>query len=213
MRGRFITVEGGEGSGKSVQIKLLAEYLTQNGHEIVLTKEPGGTEVGLALRHLLVEGEIGKMDARAESLLFFADRRVHVTQKILPALEAGKWVLSDRFADSTTAYQYYASQALSRVELKNLYHFSVGNLEPDLTLILDIDPQIGLERSFQKAAAMSVKETRNEMRPLEWHNRLRQGYLQIAHEEPNRCVVLNADQSIEALHAAIVETVRQRLGE
>jgi len=211
MKTPFITFEGGEGSGKSTQIKLLNEFLKQKGIDTLLTKEPGGTEIGLELRRLLVQGSEDKMDANAEALLFFADRRIHMVQKVWPALKEGKWVISDRFADSTTAYQYYAyNKRLSKEEIDMLYRFAVGTFKPDLTIILDIDPEIGLARSFKKAESMSVKETRNENRVLQWHKNLRQGYLEIAKQEPERCVVLNADQSIDLLHQDILEVIKER---
>jgi dTMP kinase len=213
MRGKFITFEGGEGSGKSTQIKLLSDYLKQKNQQAVLTKEPGGTPLGLELRRILVEGDVSKMDANAEALLFFADRRIHLTQKVWPALESGMWVLSDRFADSTMAYQYYAyDKRLSKEDINALYTFTVGNFKPDLTLILDIDPKIGLARSFKKAETMEHKETRNENHELLWHRNLRQGYLEIAREEPNRCVVVDADRSVDDLHREIVKIVSERFG-
>lgn len=211
MQAPFITFEGGEGSGKSTQIKLLEQFLTNKGIKALITKEPGGTELGLQLRRLLVEGDADKMDAYAEALLFFADRRIHLTQKIWPALKENKWVISDRFADSTMAYQYYAyNQRLSKENIKMLYDFAVGQFEPNLTFILDIDPKIGLARSFQKAATMTVQETRNENRVLQWHENLRYGYLQIAKENPLRCVVLDADTDIETLHQQIVKVLHER---
>lgn len=213
MTGKFITFEGGEGAGKSIQIKLLEEYLSKKGKDVVLTKEPGGTEIGLQLRRILVEGEVNKMDAQAEALLFFADRRIHMIKKVWPALETGKWVLSDRFADSTMAYQYYAyDKRLSKEDIKSLYKFAVGPFKPDLTIILDIDPKIGLARSFKKAETMEHKETRNENHVLQWHENLRRGYLEIAKEEPQRCVVLDANKTIEALHDEIVKVVNLKFG-
>ena len=213
MKTPFITFEGGEGSGKSTQIKLLGDYLQQKGIDFITTKEPGGTPLGAEIRHLLVEGEEDKMDAYTEALLFFADRRLHLTQKIWPALENGKWVISDRFADSTVAYQYYAyNKRLSMHDIDMLYQFSVGDFKPDLTLILDIDPAVGLDRSFKKAETMTVKETRNENRVLIFHHNLRQGYLEIARQEPERCVVLNADTDIETLHHNIVRVIEQKFG-
>lgn len=212
-QGVFITFEGGEGSGKSTQIKLLGDYLKQKDKDVILTKEPGGTPIGLDLRKILVEGEVSKLDAHAEALLFFADRRIHMVQKVWPALEKGTWVLSDRFADSTMAYQYYAyDKRLSKEDIEKLYAFAVGSFEPDLTLILDIDPQTGLQRSFQKAQGMVTKEIRYEQRELCWHEKLRQGYLKIAKENPNRCVVLQADQSVEALHNEIVKVIEKKFG-
>lgn len=213
MRGKFITFEGGEGTGKSTQIKLLSDYLKQKGKDVLLTKEPGGTEIGLELRRILTEGEISKLDANAEALLFFADRRIHMVKKVWSAVDEGKWVLSDRFADSTMAYQYYAyNKRLAKEDIEYLYRFAVGCFKPDLTIILDINPRIGLARSFKKAEGMKNKETRNENRELEWHDNLRQGYLEIAKSEPERCVVLDADKSVEALHGEIVKVVAERFG-
>lgn len=213
MKAPFITFEGGEGSGKSTQIKLLNDFLSTKSIDVVLTKEPGGTPIGVELRHLLVEGAADKMDANAEALLFFADRRIHLTQKVWPALNEGKWVISDRFADSTVAYQYYAyNKRLSKEDIDMLYRFSVGDFKPDLTFVLDIDPEIGLARSFKKAETMAIKETRNENRVMAWHQNLRRGYLEIAKSEPKRCVVLNADQSVETLHKDIVQVISERFG-
>ncbi|MBR1948915.1 MAG: dTMP kinase [Alphaproteobacteria bacterium] len=213
MRGCFITFEGGEGCGKSTQIKLLEEYLKQKGKDIITTKEPGGTEVGLEIRKLLVCGDKDKFDAVAEALLYFADRHIHLSQKIWPAMDEGKIVLSDRFADSTFAYQYWGyNKRLSKETLQSLYNIAVGDFKPDLTIILDIDPKIGLERSFNKAKTMEVKELRFEGREFEFHQNLRKGFLEIAKEEPQRCVVLNANKSIEELHNDIVKVINQKLG-
>lgn len=213
MLGKFITFEGGEGTGKSTQIKLLADFLRLKNKDVILTKEPGGTDIGLELRRILIEGEISKLDAEAEALLFFADRRIHMVKKVWPAIENGNWVLSDRFADSTMAYQYYAyDKRLSKEDINYLYSFAVGNFKPDLTIVLDIDPKIGLARSFKKAETMLNKETRNENRELIWHENLRKGYLEIAKAEPERCVVLDANKSIEDLHSDIVKAVADRFG-
>ena len=213
MQGKFITFEGGEGTGKSTQIKLLAEYLQQKGKDIVTSKEPGGTEVGQDIRKLLVCGDKDKFDAVAEALLYFADRHIHLTKKVWPAMENGSIVLSDRFADSTIAYQYYGyNKRVSKETLDSLYEIAVGDFKPDLTIILDIDPKVGLARSFNKAKTMEVKELRFEGRELEFHNNLREGFLEIAKAEPNRCVVLDADKSIEDLHNDIIKVVAERLG-
>ncbi len=210
-KGRFITFEGGEGTGKSTQIKLLSEYLQQKGIDVLTSKEPGGTEVGLELRRILVTGDKDKMDAVAEALLYYADRRIHMTKKVWPALEEGKWVLSDRFADSTVAYQYYGyNKRVPYQTLENLYKLTVGDFKPDLTVLLDIDPKIGLARSLDKAGHMSVKETRHESRGLEFHNNLRQGYLEMAQKEPERFLVFDADKSIEELHEEICRAISER---
>ena len=212
-KGRFITFEGGEGTGKSTQLKLLSEYLLQKKINNILTKEPGGTEIGLELRRLLVTGDKDKFDAVTECLLYYADRRIHLTTKVWPAMNDGSWVLSDRFADSTVAYQYYGYAKKVPLEtLNELYQISVGDFKPDLTLIFDLDPKIGLERSFKKSMGMAVKETRHESRGLEFHNNLRQGYLEIARQEPERCVVVDANRSIEELHQEVVKIIENRFG-
>ena len=213
MSGYFITFEGGEGTGKSTQIKLLEDYLKKKGKDVITTKEPGGTEVGLEIRKLLVCGDKDKFDATAEALLYFADRHIHLSKKIWPAMNEGKIVLSDRFADSTFAYQYWGyNKRVSKETLQSLYDIAVGDFKPDLTIILDIDPKIGLERSFNKAKTMEVKELRFEGREFEFHQNLRKGFLEIAKEESERCVVLDADKSIEELHRDIINVVNQRLG-
>lgn len=211
LKGRFITFEGGEGTGKSTQLKLLSEFLSKKNIPVITTKEPGGTEIGQELRRILVTGDKDKMDAVAEALLYYADRRIHMTKKVWPALEDGKWVLSDRFADSTVAYQYYGyDKRVPYQTLENLYKLTVGDFKPDLTILLDINPEIGLARSLAKAGHMAVKETRHESRALEFHNNLRKGYLEMAQREPNRFIVLNADKTIEDLHQEIVSKVAER---
>lgn len=211
MAGRFITFEGGEGTGKTTQIKLLADYLTAKGIDVVVTKEPGGTEIGQELRRMLCTGDKDKFDAVAEALLYYADRRIHLQQKILPALERGCWVISDRFADSTTAYQYYGyNKRVPRKTLEDLYEMTVGNFYPDLTVILDIAPEVGLARSLKRNSNSSEQEIRFESRELEFHNNLRKGFLEIAETAP-RYAVLNADTSVENLHAEIVRLFEERL--
>lgn len=213
MNGKFITFEGGEGSGKSTQVKLLAAYLQNKGADVLTTKEPGGTPEGKVLRELLVTGDKDKFDAITECLLYYADRRNHLTKLVWPAIKEGKWVISDRFADSTEAYQYYGyNKRVDYKTLENMYKIVAGDFKPDLTLILDIDPEVGMRRSFAKAQEMEVKELRFESRQLEFHQNLRQGFLAIAKRESKRCVVLNADKDIETLHREIVEVVQNRLG-
>lgn len=211
MVGRFITVEGGEGTGKSTQVKLLEEYLSSKGIDVVITREPGGTEIGTELRRLLCTGDKDKFDPIAEALLYYADRRIHLQQKVWPALEKGSWVISDRFADSTMAYQYYGyNKRVPKKILEDLYNITVGDFYPDLTLILDIDPQIGLSRSMVKNSHYEEQEIRFESRKLDFHNNLRNGFLEIA-KTANRYVVLNAEQSVHDLHGDIVKVVDERL--
>lgn len=210
-RGKFITFEGGEGTGKSTQIKLLAEFLNNCHIDTVVSKDPGGTEVGQELRRILVTGDKDKIDATTEALLYFADRRINLVQKVWPAMEKGVWVINDRFADSTVAYQYYGYAKKIPLEMmQELYQMAVGNFKPDLTIVLDIDPEIGLARSMAKAGKMIVPETRHETRGLEFHNRLRQGFLELALAEPERMVVLDANKSIAELQKNIVELVTER---
>ncbi len=210
-QGIFITFEGGEGTGKSTQMRLLSEYLTNKGIKNITTKEPGGTPIGLELRKLLVCGDKDKFDPIAESLLYYADRRIHLIDKVWPALDNGDWVLSDRFADSTIAYQYYGyNQRVDKDVLQRLYNLTVGDFKPNLTILLDIEPTIGLARSLKKAEGMQIKETRFENRELEFHTNLRQGYLEIAKQDSQRIVVLNANQTIEELHQEIINIVNER---
>ena len=186
MKAKFITLEGGEGAGKSTQLKLLAGRLQAAGIDVVTTREPGGTPDADALRSLLVNGEPNRWSPAAEALLNYAARDSHLTQVIRPALAAGRTVLSDRFADSTRAYQGIAGLAgLDLVE--QLDHTIVGPTQPDLTLIFDLDPAAGLERARQRGGA-----DRFEKKGLAFHEALREAFLQIARDFPQRCRVIDA---------------------
>lgn len=203
--GLFITFEGGEGSGKSTQIKLFAEYLKQKGKDVVLTREPGGTDIGKQIRSLLVEGDKDKFDEITETLLFYADRRINLTKVVWPALKEGKIVLSDRFNDSTIAYQYYGAGKFEDTKIVDtLYKVVAKDFKPDITFLLDIDVKVGLERSFKKAEAMNTKELRFEKVDISFHERLRKGYLELAQKEPDRFKVINAAQDIEDVHQNII---------
>ena len=213
MAGRFITFEGGDGCGKSTQVRLLAEYLRKNNIEVVETKEPGGTPEGKVLREMLVTGDKDKFDAISECLLYYADRRCHLEKVVLPALKKNQWVISDRFADSTEAYQYYGyDKRVPKETLHTLYRMVAGDFKPDLTLILDIAPEVGMRRSFDKAQTMEVKELRFESRQIEFHHNLRRGFLEIAKREPERCVVIDADADISTVWQRVLAAVKQRLG-
>ncbi|MBR3502355.1 MAG: dTMP kinase [Alphaproteobacteria bacterium] len=214
MSGKFITLEGGEGCGKSTQTKLLSEALKKLGVDVVATKEPGGTPDGAVLRNLLVTGDKDRFDAITECMLYFADRRIHLNRVIWPALEQNKWVISDRYADSTEAYQYFGyNKRISRETLRELYQMVAGDFKPDLTIILDIEPERGMARSFAKAEKVVVKELRFENKALEFHNNLREGFRQIAAREPERCVIINADKSVEEVHAEIMNIVKKRFSD
>lgn len=213
MQGKFITLEGGEGCGKSTQIRLLEKALAQKNISVVVTKEPGGTSEGAVLRNMLVTGDKDKFDAVTESLLYFADRRIHLQKVVLPSLNAGKWVISDRFADSTKAYQCYGYKTQIKEEIiDGLYKIVAGDFKPDLTVILDIDPYEGCKRSYLKSQTMQVKELRFESKDMSFHENLRQGFLQIARKEPSRCTIIDAGGSIESVHQKIMDVVKEKFG-
>ncbi|MBI1181391.1 MAG: dTMP kinase [Alphaproteobacteria bacterium] len=198
--GIFVTFEGGEGAGKSTQLGLLGARLRTQGKGVVETREPGGP-----IRSLLVQGDRAWMPM-TEALLHFAARAEHLAETVLPALEDGSWVLCDRFADSTMAYQGYA-QGLGRGPVEKLYELVVGRLRPHLTLILDIPVELGLDRAIRR----DVRETRYERMGQDFHEKLRDAFRDIARREPERCVVINADQPVEDVHEAVWAAVRRRL--
>lgn len=204
--GRFITLEGGEGAGKSTQILRLKKWLESQGREVVATREPGGAPGAEMVRKLLVEGPAERWDGVTEALLHFAARRDHLRSTVWPALKRGAWVISDRFADSTMAYQGYGHGA-DRTMLGGLYDMAVGEFCPDLTLILDLPVEIGLAR----AASRRGIETRYESLPVAFHERVRAGFLDIAAIDPERCVVIDANRDIDTIATAIAEAVTSRL--
>ncbi len=204
--GRFITLEGGEGGGKSTQARRLADWLAGLVPEIVLTREPGGAPGAEQIRGLLVDGDVRRWDPLGEALLHFAARRDHLVSTIQPALDRGAWVVSDRFADSTMAYQGYG-HGVDRAALAELYRICVGDLKPDLTLILDLPVELGLAR----AAARGAGEDRYERMDHAFHERLRRGFLAIAADEPGRCVVIDAAQDEDTVHTAIRAAAETRL--
>ena len=203
--GVFITLEGGEGAGKSTQLKLLEERLVTHEIDIVRTREPGGVPSAETIRDLLVNGETDKWRPLTETLLHFAARHEHISRLVQPALDRGQWVLCDRFADSTTAYQGYA-QNIDLETIATLYQLAVGNLEPNLTIILDLPVEVGLERAEDRG----IGGTRYEKMGIEFHKRLRDGFLQIAVNNPHRCSILDATQSIEEISEYIMALVEER---
>ena len=208
MTGRFITFEGGEGSGKSTQIRLLAEALVSAGKTVLTTREPGGSPGAEEIRKLLVTGSADKWDDTTETLLFFAARRDHLIKKVFPALQTGAVVLSDRFADSTMAYQGYGygNNPEQQKLIRNLYKQVVGDFKPDLTILLDIPVEIGLTRSRRAGNV----ELRFEDKELDFHKRLREAYLTMAKAEPERFAIIDATQSIPSIHQEILKAIEKR---
>jgi dTMP kinase len=206
-RGRFITIEGGEGAGKTTQVGLLVAALARAGITARATREPGGSPGAEAIRRLLLEGEGERWDAVGEALLLVAARHDHVTRLIEPALVQGIWVVSDRFADSTFAYQGYGRE-LALDDLAALHRFALGAFAPDLTLILDLPVEIGLAR----AAARPAAADRFERLDHAFHERLRQGFRRIAAEDSGRCVIIDAAGDPGVVHGALLATIAQRLG-
>jgi dTMP kinase len=196
-RGRFITFEGGEGTGKSTQCRRLADWLRGEGVSVVTTREPGGTPAAEAIRALLLDGDSDHLDAMSEALLHFAARREHVRTVITPALAEGSWVLCDRFSDSTMAYQGLG-MGLGRPVVESLHRLAVGALMPDLTLVLDLAVSKSLPRARSQGG-----DDRYESRDTAFHEALRQAFLDIAAREPERCVVIDASGDEEAVADAI----------
>ena len=207
MAGKFITFEGGEGAGKSTQIRLLAERLKARGTTCVLTREPGGTATAEAIRRLLLSGLAEQLGVDGEAVLFAAARADHVEHIIRPALDAGQWVLSDRFFDSTRVYQATADASF----LDALERVAVGSTRPDLTIILDIPAEVGMARVAARMVSAGTKPDRFERDEIALHEKRRRAFLRIAEDQPERCVVVNAAQSEAAVAAAVWRAVEERL--
>lgn len=206
MPGAFITFEGGEGAGKSTQIRLLAQALEAQGRKVVLTREPGGSQGAEQIRRLLVEGTADRWDGLTEALLLYAARRDHLRCVILPALAEGACVLCDRFNDSTLAYQGYG-HGMPRAQLDALYQMIAEGVSPDLTLILDLPVAVGLQRAGRRGGG----EGRYEGMDIAFHDRLRAGFLAIAQDQPHRCRIIDATKEISDVQQAIYTEVMQHL--
>ena len=202
----FITLEGPEGSGKTSQLPALAEYLRKEGYEVIVTREPGGTTVGDQIRDVLMNLENVSILPRTEILLFLAARAQHVEGLIRPALKAGKLVLCDRFGDSTLAYQGYGHQT-DLDTLRFLLNYSTGGLKPDLTLLLDVPVKAGLSRKLDNTEEWNRLDAYAEA----FHERVRQGYLSLAEQEPDRWVLIDATQGKDQVQGAMREAIFSRL--
>lgn len=211
MRGKFITLEGPEGSGKSTQAKMMIRRLGELGIEAMYTREPGGTALGEEIRNILQHNQAGEAPCeRAELLLFEASRNQLVEKVIRPNLEKGIWVICDRFMDSTTAYQGYG-RGLPVDEVKSIHHFTINNVSPDLTLLLDLSIETGFERIAQRFLELGESADRFEQEERAFHERVRQGYLKLADEEPNRFRIIDASQNPEAVSASIWKILQELL--
>jgi dTMP kinase len=208
MRGRFITFEGGEGTGKSTQAALLAQRLRTLGISVVLTREPGGSPGAEIIRHVILSGAAKPLGPDTEAVLFAAARADHVKCTIRPALEKGRWVVCDRFVDSTRVYQGSVGQVDPRL-INGLERLTVGDLVPDLTFILDIDPVFGLARAASRRGSGDADRFEDET--LEFHARLRQAYREIASNNPERCILIDAQRSKESVADEIWALVNRRL--
>lgn len=211
--GFFITFEGVEGCGKTTQIKLLAEHLTAHGIGTVLTREPGGCDIADKIRAILLDAENRALSPLAELMLYAAARAQHVTEVISPALEAGKIVLCDRFCDATVAYQSFG-RGIDRRVISDLNFHACQGVSPDLTVLVDCDPVVGLERAHRRIEATSgPREERFELEELAFHRRVRSGYLHLATEEPFRFLIINGTETIEEIFVAISTQVVARIPE
>jgi dTMP kinase len=208
MKGKFITFEGGEGTGKSTQAAMLALKLESLGMGIKLTREPGGSPGAEIIRHVLLSGGAKPLGPDAEAILFAAARNDHVRCTILPALDAGQWVISDRFVDSTRVYQGVLGEVDGRL-IKALERVSVGDLRSDLTLVLDVPIEIGLQRAAGRRKGSDPD--RFEAETAEFHERLRQAYLTLAAAEPERCVIIDASAPKMMVAKQIWQAVKTRL--
>lgn len=210
MQGVFITFEGIEGCGKTSQAKLLSKYLEGQGYKVIMTREPGGTAISEAIREVLLSTDFIKMHPHTEVLLYLASRAQHIAEIIKPALQNGEIVISDRFSDSTFVYQCYVRGIdISIVETMNT--FATGGISPHVTFILDVDPAEGLQRAKSRNQKQSRKEDRLESETIEFHQRVREGYLKIAREYPERIFVVRSDRDKIEVHEEIKSIVARFL--
>lgn len=210
-RGKFITFEGGEGGGKSTQVSRLLSGLEASGIPAIATREPGGAPASEDIRNLLVSGAVDRWTPMAEVLLNYAAREIHVAKTIVPALEQGTWVISDRFSDSTMAYQGYGG-GIDRGRIESIHTAVLNDFMPDLTIILDLPVEAGLARAGKRLADAASNEDRFERMGSDFHKRLREGFLAIAESDPGRCRVINAEADADAVCSAVTDAVNDALG-
>lgn len=201
----FITIEGIEGVGKSTNIATITEYLRSKGIEYIVTREPGGTSLAEKIRDLLLEVDAEPISELSELLLVFAARAQHIETLIKPALKNGSWVICDRFTDATFAYQG-GGRGLDREKIRLLQSMVQDQLNPDLTIILDLDPEVGMQRARKRGGL-----DRFELEELEFFDRVRQAYLDIAADEPERCAIIDASQQLDAVKSSMLRVLEQKL--
>jgi dTMP kinase len=206
VQGRFITFEGGEGAGKSTQLKRLVARLQAGGLEVVATREPGGSPGAESIRELVLKGAADRWSPVTETLLMYAARRDHVERVIRPALARGAWVVCDRFADSTRAYQG-AAGGVDPALIAAMETYVLEQTRPDLTLVFDMPVDVGLQRAHERAGS----EMRFESKGLAFHERLREGFLAIARAEPDRCAIIDAKGTLDEVETAVWAAVEERL--
>ena len=218
--GIFITFEGGEGAGKTTQIKLLKERLEQEGHQVIVTREPGGTSISDQIRAVLLDSANAAMCIQAEFLLYMAARAQHIQELVVPAITKGYVVLCDRFVDSTIAYQHYARHAVDKQRIEELSTYIAGDSElfwPDLTILLEVDVEVGLKRSLKRVQTLSAESGKDEMRfeleSIEFHKRVNQGYRSISEEHPDRVKVVDAttlqlEEIAQRIYSLVTDNIR-----
>lgn len=202
----FITFEGIDGSGKTTQLKLLEEYLRRHQVQIVVAREPGGTPVGESIRRVLLDSKTTHLRPISELLLYYASRYQNLHQVIIPALERGEWVLCDRYADASMAYQGYG-RGIDLETIEQLNRVVIGGRLPDLTLLFDVEPALGLKRARERNCTRELDEGRFEKESLDFFGRVRNGYLTMAGKQPGRFRILQADQSVEKVHQSVLDLV------
>ncbi|MGM0507919.1 MAG: dTMP kinase [Fusobacteriota bacterium] len=207
-KGLFITFEGVEGSGKSTQIKILENNLKKRGFKVEKTREPGGTNISEKIREILLDSENSDMDYMTELLLYYASRAQHIAGKILPNKKEGKIILCDRFTDSTLAYQGYG-RGLDKNVINELTTLVVGENKPDITILIDINPEISLKRA--KALSLDKTGDRLEKEKIDFHKRVWKGYRNIAKKDEKRFIIINGDQSIEDISRDILKEIEKKL--
>ncbi|MFC5648868.1 dTMP kinase [Paenibacillus solisilvae] len=206
-KGWFFTIEGGEGAGKTTLIEQLAQYLTAQGYHVLTTREPGGIPIAEQIRGVVLDNRNTMMDARTEALLYAAARRQHLAEKVLPAIAQGKLVICDRFVDSSLAYQGYA-RGLGMEEVKSINDFAIDGMMPDLTLWMDVSPEVGLSRIHQGEGR---EINRLDLEGISFHKRVREGYIEILQREPERMIRIDAEKEPDVVLNDAISIINNRI--